>query len=76
MNRIKLITIAGVLMLVGIITSNSQQFSSKAKDDEILSEIAKYKTWTKVLKEPIKAESMNVLKANSSQFSIDDLGGG
>ncbi len=50
MNRIKLIVIAGVLILVGIITNNSRQFSSAAKDDEILSEIARYKSWQTVNK--------------------------
>ena len=57
MNRIKLITIFSMLILVGIIANNSRQFSSAAKDDETLSEIAKYKTWTKVSKDPIKVES-------------------
>jgi hypothetical protein len=68
MKRIKLITIFSVLMSVGIIASNSRQFSSAAKDDEVLSEIAKYKTWTKVSKEPIKVEF--------DAISASDLGGG
>jgi ABC-type cobalt transport system substrate-binding protein len=57
MNRIKLITIFSLLTLVIIIANNSRQFSSSAKDDEVLSEITKYKSWTKVSKEPIKVES-------------------
>jgi hypothetical protein len=65
MKRIKLSIIFGVLILAGIIAINSRQFSSSAKDDEILSEIAKYKTWTKVSKKPVKVD-----------LNIDDLGGG
>jgi hypothetical protein len=60
MKRIKLIVIFSVLILVGIIANNSRQFSSAAKDDEILSEIVKYKSWTKVSKEPIKVETVNL----------------
>lgn len=76
MNRIKLITIFSVLVLVGIIASNSWQFSSLAKDDEILSEIAKYKSWAKISKEPIKVESLNLLRTGSSEIVIGDLSGG
>jgi hypothetical protein len=76
MNRIKLLTIFSVLVLVGIITDNSRQFTSAAKDDEVLSEIAKYKTWTKVSKEPIKVETLELLKTGSSEIVTSDLSGG
>jgi hypothetical protein len=69
MNRIKLITIFSVLILVGIIVNNSRQFSSSAKDDEILSEITKYKTWQSVNKTDEKL-------ANGAFIIRDSSGGG
>jgi hypothetical protein len=69
MNKIKLIAISGLLTLVGIIASNSNQFSSAAKDDEILSEIAKYKTWQSVNKTDEKI-------ANGTFIIRDSSGGG
>lgn len=50
MKRIKLIAILSVLGLVGIVVSSSHQFSSKAENDEVLTEIAKYKTWKQIHK--------------------------
>lgn len=52
MLKLKLIAIIGVLSFVGIVLHNSQIFSSSAKGGAV-EEIAKYKTWTKVSKEPI-----------------------
>ena len=52
MLKLKLTAIIGVLSFVGIVFHNSQTFSSSAKGDAI-EEIVKYKTWTKVSKEPI-----------------------
>jgi hypothetical protein len=65
MKRIKLAVLLSLFGLVGIYVSHSHQFSSKAENDQILEEIAKYKSWTKVSKEPIKVE-----------FTIDGLSGG
>ena len=64
MKRIKLIFILSVLALVGIFMTNSHHFSTNAKGDRVLEEIAKYKSWTKVSKEPIKVA-----------FSIDGADG-
>ena len=52
MLKLKLMVIVGVLSFVGIVFLNSNSFTSSAKGDAI-EEIAKYKTWTKVSKEPI-----------------------
>jgi hypothetical protein len=54
MLKIKLITIFGVFVLVGIVLSNSSSYSTSAETDNALQEIANYKTWTKITKEPIK----------------------
>jgi hypothetical protein len=53
MKRIKLITIASILILVGIVASNSRQFSSSAKSDEVFAEIGKYKSW-KMISKPVE----------------------
>jgi hypothetical protein len=50
--KIKIISILSILFLVGIVFHNSRSFSSSAKGD-VLQEIAKYKTWSKITKEPI-----------------------
>lgn len=54
MRRIKLITILIFIGLVGTVLLSSQQFASKAKGDSVLEQIASYRNWTKVSKEPIK----------------------
>jgi hypothetical protein len=56
MKRIKLIVILTLLGLVGAVISSSPQFLAKAEKDQVLTEVAKYKTWTKVSMEPIKVE--------------------
>lgn len=53
--RIKLIVIYSLLLVVTFLFS-SRQFSSEAKGDAVLEEIAKYKSWTRVSKEPLKVE--------------------
>ncbi len=55
MKLIKLIGLLMILGLLGIILLNSNPVS-KANGDESLEQIAKYKTWTKVSKDPIKVE--------------------
>ncbi|HRH44799.1 MAG TPA: hypothetical protein PKY82_24385 [Pyrinomonadaceae bacterium] len=55
MKLIKLIALLMILGLLGIISLSSNQVS-KANGDEALEQIAKYKTWTKVSKDPIKVE--------------------
>lgn len=63
MFKLKIIAIAVILCLVGIILNSSSHFSSSAKGD-VLQEIAAYKSWTKITKEPIKVD-----------FQIDGAGG-
>lgn len=53
MIKIKVSAIAAVLLLVGIVLSGSQQFSTSAEGD-VFEEIASYKTWSKITREPIK----------------------
>lgn len=53
MIKIKITAITAVLLLVGIVLSGSQQFSTSAEGD-VFDEIAAYKTWTRITKEPIK----------------------
>ena len=55
MKRIKLIALLTVLGVVGVVLLNANQVS-QAKNDDVLEQIAKYKTWTKVSKDPIKVE--------------------
>ncbi|MBX7174972.1 MAG: hypothetical protein K1X72_28605 [Pyrinomonadaceae bacterium] len=55
MKRIKLIALLTVLGVVGVVLFNANQVS-QAKNDDVLEQIAKYKTWTKVSKDPIKVE--------------------
>lgn len=55
MKRIKLIILMTILSLVGTVSFSSNQVS-KANGDEALEQIATYKTWTKVSKDPIKVE--------------------
>lgn len=55
MKLIKLIALLTVLGVVGIVLFNSNQVS-QAKNDDILEQIAKYKAWTKVSKDPIKVD--------------------
>ena len=50
MKRIKLIAILVLLGLVTVVLLNSQQFSSKAKNDNVLEEIANYKDWQQIHK--------------------------
>jgi uncharacterized membrane protein YvbJ len=71
-NKIKLSTIAVVVVLVGIVSNITPQFSSKAEGDEVLSAIVDYKNWTKITKEPVKVE----LLAPGVDFSETDFTSG
>lgn len=61
----KLIAILGILSVVAFVFHNSHSFSSSAKSD-VFEEIAKYKTWTRINKEPVKV---------FSGFTIDGASG-
>lgn len=65
MLKIKISAIAAVFLLAGIVLSGSRQFSTSAEGD-VFEEIAGYKTWSKVNKEPIKV---------NGGFQIDGLAG-
>ncbi len=53
MLKIKIISILSILILVGTVLSISHSYSTSAKGD-VVQEIANYKTWSKITKEPIK----------------------
>lgn len=65
MIKLKILAIASVLMIAGIVSSGSRSFSTLAKSD-VLQEIAGYKSWSKITKEPIKV---------STEFTIDGRSG-
>lgn len=71
MSKIKIFAVAGILSLVAIVLANSPVIVSKAEGDEILREIAAYKTWTKITKEPLSFR-IGVLPG---QFQIDGASG-
>jgi len=62
--KIKLFAVAGILSLVVIVLGNSPVFVTKAEGDVVLQQIAGYKTWQRINKEPIKVG-----------FQIDGAGG-
>jgi hypothetical protein len=54
MIKIKIIAAAFLLGFVGIVLNSSYQISVSAND--VSDEIAKYKSWSRVTKEPVKVE--------------------
>lgn len=54
MRKIKLVAVLFVFGIVGVVLSNSQNFTSHAEGDPILEEIAGYKQWNKITSDPIK----------------------
>ncbi len=56
MLKIKLFAVAAFIILTAIVLSSSRQFAASANED-IFREIATYKTWQRINKEPIKVES-------------------
>jgi len=71
MLKIKLFAVLGTLGLLAIAWSISPIIVSKAEGDEILREIAAYKNWTKITKEPLGFQ----LGVSSGQFQIDGASG-
>ncbi|MEZ5428629.1 MAG: hypothetical protein R2747_20450 [Pyrinomonadaceae bacterium] len=55
-NLIKIFVVLGILGFLTLVYQNTLVFESHAEKDEILREIAGYKTWTKMTKEPIKVD--------------------
>ena len=68
MLRLKLFAILTVLGLAGAVVLSSSKFSSAAKDD-ILQEIAGYKSWKKLVKPEPKIE---IPKAEPGTFQISN----
>ena len=68
MLKIKLFAIAGVLSVAAIVAGIPPVFVSKAENDSILREIAGYKNWTKITKEPLSF-------ALKGDFQIDSASG-
>ena len=66
MLKIKLFAVAAFIALTAIVLSSSNRFAASANED-VFREIANYKTWQRINKEPIKVEST---------FQFDDLSGG
>jgi hypothetical protein len=71
MLKIKLFAIACVLSLAALVPNISPVFVSKAEDDNILREIAGYRSWTKITKEPLGFQ----LKIASGEFQVDNASG-
>lgn len=71
-NRIKILAISFFITLVAIMLSFAPNFSTNAEGDGFIKEIADYKTWTKINKEPIKATNqIDGTAAKESSFIID-----
>lgn len=73
MLKIKIITVLSILFIVGLVMSNSRSVLTSANGD-VFQEIAKYKTWSRINKEPIKVGLNMTLSSNS--FTVDALSGG
>lgn len=68
MIKIKLFAALSLLSFAAIIFSVSPVFVSKAENDSILQEIAQYKNWQRISKEPIK--SVFQIDGNSGDENI------
>lgn len=55
MFKTKIIAVLSILFAAGIVLNNSHTFSISARSD-IFEEIAQYKTWSKLNREPIRVE--------------------
>ena len=73
MLKLKLAVIAIFLSFAGFALSNSEKVSASAETD-FVQEIAKYKTWTRINKEPIKVATGFTIdgKAGDEQVFIVD----
>lgn len=56
MSKIKILVLMSILFLVGVVLCLPSEFSTSAKSD-VLSEIAQYKTWSRITKEPFQVYS-------------------
>jgi hypothetical protein len=53
-NLLKIIVVVSAFSFVAILFNNSFIPKTKADGDEVLKEIAKYKSWTKITKDPVE----------------------
>jgi hypothetical protein len=80
MLKIKVFSIAGVLGLAIFVLNMSPVFVSNAESDVILNEIAGYKNWRRINKEPIKIPLAdkhadgNFFIVDGKEVRIGDLG--
>lgn len=78
MIKIKISAIAAVLVLIGIVLSGSNQFSTSAEGD-VFDEIAGYKNWTRITKEPVKVsnDKSDTIVINGEEIILDaaNIGG-
>ena len=72
MLKIKLCAVAVFLLATAIVLSNSRQFTATANAD-VLAEIANYKTWQRINKEPIKVGGFQIDGAAGTEnvFIVD-----
>jgi hypothetical protein len=75
MLKIKLFAVAVVLSLTAIVLSYSPVFVSKAENDTILRQIAGYKTWQRINKEPIKVGNTFMIDGQEVVVRTGDVGG-
>jgi len=74
MLKIKFFAVVLVLSLAAIVSNLSPIFVSKAESDVIMQQIAGYKTWQRINKEPIKvAES--IIVEGTEVVRTGDVGG-
>jgi hypothetical protein len=52
-NKIKILATLGFVTLIASVLIFAPNFSANAEGDEFVKEIANYKNWTKITKEPI-----------------------
>jgi hypothetical protein len=64
MIKVKAFTIITFLALLGIFLNLTENFSTKAENDEILNEIFSYKSWEQIHK-PQEESANNVFKVRS-----------
>jgi hypothetical protein len=76
MLKIKLFAVAGVLSLMAIVLCCSPVLVSKAESDTILQQIAGYKNWQRINKEPIKVANTLIIDETAvTNIRISDVGG-
>lgn len=79
--RTKLLTILVFAVGVAIFSLRPDQFTTSAESDPVVTQITKYKTWTRLNKKPIGVDFGSLLKKapdtglDNGGFTIDGGGG-